>query len=226
LISFVDGDFKVSNLAIRIAGQAPTTGWSQWDWPTWYEMVAGIGIYGEEAHAQISHVWVEGEPSDTSIFDYNLFNGILTTGFTGETTPPLAGTFKITHSTFKRVGSGTCFGQLKNATVVLSHNTYVEVQEAVDGSDFSDTRITIFNNRIDATVVGLWFYPWIWPTVENSDLIIRGNTIKGPVGISLHQPMDEASTCLIQRNRLQWVTDTPIFLDTGTEACVLKNNRE
>lgn len=226
LIFFVDGDFKVSNLAIRIAGQAPTTGWAQWDWPPIYELIAAITVMGEEAHAQISHVWVEGEPSDTSIFGYNLFNGIYPEGFMGESLPPLAGSFKITHSTFRRVGSGTPFMNLKNATVVLSHNTYEEVQEAVDASDFSNTRLTIFNNRIDASVVGLWFYPWLTPVVQNTHLIIRNNTIKAPVGISLHQPLDEASTCLIKTNRLQWVTDTPIFLDTGTEACVLKNNKE
>lgn len=189
-------------------------------------MLAAIGFYGEEARAQVYNVWVEGEPSDTSIFDYNVFNGVYVNGCMGESPPPLSGTFKITHSTFKRVGSGTPLTNLKNATVVLSHNTYEEVQEAVDGSDFSDTRITIFNNRIDASVVGLWFYPLITPAVENSVLTIRGNIFKGPVGISLNQLMDEASTCLIKNNKLQWVTDTPIYLGPGTEACVLKNNKE
>ena len=226
LISFVDGDLKVLNLTVRVVGQAPTTGWSQWDWPTWYEMVAAIAMYGEEAHAQVYNVWVVGEPSDTSIFDYNLFNGVYFNGFMGESLPPLSGTFRVTHSTFKRVGSGTPLANLKNATVVLSHNTYEEVQEAVDGSDFSDTSIMIFHNRINASVVGLWFYPWTTPAIENSVLTIRGNIFKGPVGISLDQPMDEASTCLIKNNKLQWVTDTPIYLGPGTEDCVLENNRE
>lgn len=147
-------------------------------------------------------------------------------GYASETIAPIAGTFEITHSTFKRVGSGTPFLGLKNATLILSHNTYEEVQEAVDLATISDGCILIFNNRINASVVGLWFYPVFSPEAQNSELIIRGNTIKGPVGIALEQSMDEASTCLIQANKLQWVTDTPIFLGPGTENCVLKNNKE
>lgn len=231
LVNFVRGDFQVSHLAFRIKGQSPTQGWSYWGAPPFYELVAAIVILGDEAHARISHVWVEGEPSDTSIFDYNLFNGIfpegyLPEGYASETPAPIAGTFEITHSTFKRVGSGTPFIGLKNATLILSHNKYEEVQEAVDGGDFFDSRILIFNNRINASVVGLWLYSFFSPEVQNSELIIRGNTIKGPVGIALEQPMDEASTCLIKVNNLLGVTDTPIFVGPGAEACVLKNNRE
>ena len=77
-------------------------------------MLAAIGFYGEEARAQVYNVWVEGEPSDTSIFDYNVFNGVYVNGFMGESLPPLSGTFKITHSTFKRVGPGTEACVLKN----------------------------------------------------------------------------------------------------------------
>lgn len=226
LISFVDGNFKVSHLTIRIVGQAPTLGWSFMGSPTFYELATAIAILGDEAHARISHIWVEGEPSDTSIFDYNVFNGIFPEGFLGESLPPLAGTFRITHSTFRRIGSGTPIVNLANAVVILSHNTYKEVQEAVDASDFVNSSITILNNRIEATVVGLWFYGGATPGILNSDFVIRSNTFKGPVGIAMEQPMDEATTCLIKNNNLRWVTGTPIFLGEGAQSCKLVNNHE
>ena len=40
------------------------------------------------------------------------------------------------------------------------------------------------------------------------------------------QTMDAESTCLIKTNNLLGVTDTPIFVGPGAQACVLKNNRE
>ena len=42
----------------------------------------------------------------------------------------------------------------------------------------------------------------------------------------LYQTMDAASTCLIKNNNLRWVTDTPIFLGEGAQACRLVNNHE
>ena len=108
LVSFVDGDFQVSDIGIAITGAAPTTGWTLYGLPTLYRLAHGFVVVGAEANASFSHVEVQGQDvAPDPVTSYNLYNGIYFEG-AGEPSPPIppiSGSFIVRDSTFRHVGS-------------------------------------------------------------------------------------------------------------------------
>ena len=105
LFAFVGGDFAISELAIHIVGDEPTTGWTFWGIaPPFREMAGGIIILGTRTDAHITDVLVEGEAKEATMFGYNLINGIYYEGWIGENSPPISGSFHVHNSTFRFVG--------------------------------------------------------------------------------------------------------------------------
>jgi len=229
LFIFIDSDVALSNVAIRIFGENPVGSWSIGDFGPVNQFGAAIIVSGTESHFNVSHISLEGERSSTSPFGYNVFNGIYFEGYitaTGVDFLPLSGSYTVKNSSFKTLTWATPVANIKDAVVVSSHNTYTDNEWGMDVADSVNSSVKIFNNHMDAMVAGgilLWNG---LPENVNTDYLIRNNTITGPTGIALTQTMDAESTCLIKTNNLLGVTDTPIFVGPGAQACVLKNNRE
>jgi hypothetical protein len=231
LFIFIDSDVTLSNMAIHIFGENPVGPWSVGDFGPVNQFGAAIIVSGTESHFNVSHISLEGEQSSTSPVGYNVFNGIYFEGYITPTAVdflPLSGSFHVTGSIFKSIGWPTDFINVTNAKLTFSHNTYKDVIEGIEGADMTNSSVVVHNNRIETNEwgTGILFLNYLIPQDIGASYVIRNNVIKAPIGIAMYQTMDDASTCLIKTNKLQWVTDTPIFLGPGAQACVLKNNRE
>lgn len=221
LFSFIDGDFKISDLAIYVAGDTPTTGWTIWGIsPPLREMAAGILFAGTEANANVERILIVGEFMEDSLYGYNLINGIFVEGFIGESLPPVSGNFSIQDSIFQRVASGTPIANITDAHILISHNVYEEVLWATDGGTFTDSYIEFSHNHVEA-VIGFDLYDWYAPMDIGSSFLVKNNVFRGEIGIALEQTFGEGNQCLILGNNLQHVTDIGVFLGPGTEGCTV-----
>jgi hypothetical protein len=229
MFTFIDSDVDLSNMAIHIIGESPVSDWSWAGEGPFNQYVTVIAISGTESHFNVSHLSLEGEHSSTSIFGYNVFNGIYYEGYfttAGVDREPLSGSYTVMNSSFTSVAFATPIANIKDAKVVSSHNTYNDVGWAMDVTDTVNSSVKIFNNRMDASWGGVWLWMFFASEDLNTDFLIRNNTISGPLGIVLEHTMDAESTCLVKVNNLKGVTGIPIFVGPGAEACVLKNNKE
>lgn len=229
LFTFIDSDVDLTNLAIRILGENPTTDWYIGDFGPFNQFGNGVLFSGTEAHVRVSNIMLEGERSATSPIGYNVFNGIQFTGYVtteGVDFLPLTGSHMITGSRFKTLGWPTCGGNLTNASMIFSHNTYSDVVVAIDVEDFVNASIKVFGNRIETNDAGILAYNVLTEGDVATSYEIRNNVIKGPTGIGMFQVLDETSTCLIKGNNLKWVTGESIILGDGAQTCVLKNNHK
>lgn len=224
LISFINGTFTISDLAIYIVGQEPTTGWSIFGIdPPLTEMAIGIVILGSEAHVRAENILVQGEVATNpdSWFGYNTINGIFFEGFVGETPAPLAGSFEVTNTTFRHVSSGTPVSNIVDATVLIDHNDFEEVGLATDGGDIMNSSFTFSHNKV-AAGSGLDLYNMFNAEDSGSSYLIRNNQFRGENGPMFNMTMGEGSTCLFQGNNTRLVTDVGIYLGEGTQGCVVQ----
>lgn len=221
LLNFVGGDLNISDIAIYIVGDAPTTGWTVWGInPPLKELAVGIVITGTEANANMERVLIEGEFMEDSLFGYNLINGVFFEGYIGEPPPPISGNFSVQNSTFRRMASGTPIANLIDTHVLISHNTFEEVLFATDGGTFIDSYIEFSHNNVDA-FMGVDWYDFFAPMDTGTSFLIRNNRFQGEIGIALEQTFGEGNQCLIIGNNLQQVTDVGVYLGPGTEGCMV-----
>lgn len=237
LFSFFEGRFVIADLAFHMDGHDGnmTTGWEQplFDGSgviTVYEMVAAIVIGGSEADAWLTRLLVEGEPLENSLTGYSAINGIYFGGLYGATwpmlAPPLSGSYRLTHSTFRALGTGSPIFNLKDASVLISHNTYEDAFAMVDAAVLMDSTVEIASNKGDA-FFGAYF--WNFNLVEDTgtSFVIRNNKFANTIGVLFEQSFGAGTTCLIKSNNFRQILDTSVLLlGPGTDQCVLKNNKE
>ena len=221
LFAFVNGDFAISDLAIHIIGDEPTTGWTIFGIdPPLREMAGGILILGTKAHAEISHVLVEGEVKEGTLFGYNLGNGIYFEGWIGEPSPPISGSFSVHDSTFRKHTWGTPIANLENASVLISHNEYEGTSFALDGGDVVNSSLEFSHNKVDGPN-GVNLYNWLIPEEVGSTFLIRNNVFRTKVGgVALDQTFGEGNRCLLLGNNVQ-SPEVGIFLGKGISGCTV-----
>ena len=221
LLNFVGGDLNISDIAIYVVGDAPTTGWTVWGIdPPLKELAVGIVITGTEANANVDRILIEGEFKEDGLFGYNLINGVFVEGFIGEPPLPTSGNFSIQDSLFRRMASGTPLANLIDTHVLISHNTYEEVVFATDGGTFIDSDIEFSHNNVDA-IIGVDWYDFFAPMDTGSTFLLKNNGFRGEIGIALEQTFGEGNQCLILGNNLQQVTDVGVYLGPGTTGCMV-----
>ena len=221
LFTFVDGDFNISDFALYIVGDTPTTEWTIWGFsPAFRELAAGIHINGTESNANVDRILIEGEFMESGMFGYNLINGVFIEGFIGEPPLPISGNFSVQNSIFRRTSSGTPLANIADAHILISHNTYEEVTFAMDGGTFTNSYIEFSHNNSDA-VIGVDFYDFYAPMDIGSSFVFRNNSFRGYMGIALEQTFGEGNQCLIIGNNLQQLTDIGIYLGPGTVGCTV-----
>lgn len=226
LFSFNDGDIAISDLAIHINGGNVTTGWSIWGSPPIYELASAIQIGGTQADARVTRILIEGELMPETLFGYSVINGINFTGYVGLVPLPITGTYRLTNSTFKMLASGSPIGNLKDATVLISQNTYSDVFFMMDGGDFVNSSIQISSNKAHA-FIGIDFYHTFINEDVGTHFVVRNNKFAGTYGVLFEQTFGADNTCLIKSNNFRQILDTGVLLvGPGTDQCVLKNNKE
>ena len=222
LFYFFDGDFSISNLAIRIIGEEPVQEWSI-SGMSLNELAAAILISGTEAYAEIDHVLIEGEIKPASLLGYNLLNGIMYEGWAEWLgNPPISGSYRLTDSTFLTVGWASPIINLANASVVISRNNYKNTFIATDGGDFVSSTIEYSHNDIDGGLMGLEFWNGDPSTDTDSTFLVKNNRFRTDLaGIALEQTLGEGNDCLILGNNVQQVGEYGVYLGEGIHHCTV-----
>jgi len=224
LFSFVDGDYQIADLAIRITGDNPTSGWSIFGiTPPIKELALAIAVLGDEAHVRVDRVLIEGEPMENTLYGYNLINGIYMEGFMGDLPwPPISGSLEVYNSVFKHIGCATPVLNLKNASVVISHNSYEDVFDASEASDLIDSNITFSHNQVEAALFGYYYFPGFGINSEGSKILIKNNLFRGSTyGPYFEGVIGPGNECLMIGNNVQDVTNIGIYLGPDVEGCMV-----
>jgi hypothetical protein len=224
LFFFIDGDYSISNIAFRVEGEKPTQGWFVGEFGPIYELACMIAVAGTEAHADISQVSIEGERVEDSVYGYNLINGIYIEGvleWLGPPTPPLAGTFHVTDSTFRTIGSGTPITNVANATILISHNEYEDMFWGSDASDILNSSVEFSHNNVTSAYLGFDLYSMNLPEITGSTFVIKNNRFSGAYGILIEPEYGSGNRCLLLGNNVQQDSEIGIFLGESTEGCIV-----
>jgi hypothetical protein len=223
LFIFMDSDLDLSDMAIRIIGENPVTPWSLGGPEIFEEIGAVMIISGLKSHTQVSNILVEGQSKETSIFGYNVFNGIYFEGYITATDvgfEPLTGSFKVTNSTFRKIAFGSPIANLKDATVLISHNQYEDVFIGFDGAELQGSQIEVVNNHVQG-FLGIDIWPFITGVDSDTSFLIANNILRSYYGILIEETFGVGTTCLLKGNNVQQVTDIGIFLGPGTYGCTV-----
>jgi hypothetical protein len=222
MLAFVNGSYSVSDLAIQVKGNSPTTGWTIYGIdPPLKELALAIAVLGTEAHVKVNRVQISGEPMENTMYGYNLINGIYFEGFMGESPlQPISGSFEVYNSSFSNMASGTPIFNVTNAVVILSKNQYSDVFDASDAGDLVNTSVVFSHNRIDGAEMGYWRYT---NSIEdtNTKFLLSHNLIQAVKGIYFESQFGEGNECLIKKNNVQKTTEIGIYLGPGTNGCVV-----
>jgi hypothetical protein len=247
LLTFVNGEIAVRDLAIQIVGPEPTTGWHEGGLEI-KALVAALYVAGTRADLRVSRISVSGESFPPGIL--NLFNAVLMQGgFTQPTPlPPLVGLYEVRDSRFRTVGSATAATTLKNSEVVVENNTFDGALWAGEFAGVSNTSVRFVNNEVSADVFAygiqvrdfLLFPP---NGFTDSRLLIAHNKFKGVAfgaAVGIMATFGGKNTCLVVLNDTGGVKPTapplppppqdwrPIFLGDQTSNClvVTRDTRE
>ena len=193
---------------------------------TAYELIAAFLISGTQADAWVTRILIEGEPLENTLLGYSAINGIYYEGIIGAIPQPLSGSYRLSRSTIKTVGSGSPIANLKDASVSISHNTYEDAFVMMDAADFVDSTIEIASNKAE-TFIGIDFWQYMLSEDVGTKFVVRNNRFAGTLGVLFEQTFGAGTTCLIKSNDFRQILDTSVLLlGPGTDQCVVKNNRE
>lgn len=233
LFSFVNGRFEIADLAIYMDdhdGNMTTGTTISGDWGsfTYYNFDAAIYITGTQADARVTRIMVEGEPIENpDDLQFTANDAVIYANvFAQDSPPPLSGSFRVTNSTFKTTGAGTSVGNVKDASILISHNTFEGNFEMFNGQDYVDSAIEIASNHGE-TIIGIFFDSV--PEVTGTKFVVRNNEFAGEYGVIFWYSVTfgAGNTCLIKSNDFRQVLEwSVLLLGPGTDQCVLKNNRE
>ena len=238
LLSFINGDFAVRNLAIEIVGVEPTQGWILSDAGLTDPIKAlahAIVIVGERADVRVSGVSVSGQPSpDDPLYGFNLYNGIYFEGLGPRPTPPLAGSYEVRDSRFQNIATATDVAHLKDAKVVFENNVYDYrgAYSTVEIADVTNTDVRIVGNYISSSVsqigisgINITAYGLQPNGFTDSRLFVAHNTIKGTgtaISIDGALKFSGKTSCHVILNDTTRVTKLPaIVLGPGTKNCLV-----
>jgi hypothetical protein len=228
LVSFVDGDFQVSNVGIHITGTTPTTGWTIFGLPTLNDLAIGFAVLGARANAIFSRVDVEGEYAPNPVCNYNLYNGIYFEGFIGKPSHPISGSFVVRDSTFRHLGSATPVANISNATVQISHNYFQDVFDAMDVMGLLNSRYEFSSNTVEGMYGGYLYDgdPATFPAFQAtaSEILVINNVFSGQYGVYLDATFAGGTSCMVVGNHFPNVTDLGIYLGVGTSHCMVVGN--
>lgn len=222
LFAFIGGDFVISDMAISISGDDDlTTGWSYLGLiPPTEELAHGIVILGDEAHARIERILLEGELMENSLFGYNVLNGIYFEGELGDPKSPISGSFEVYDSTFRQIGFAVPVFNLRDASVVISRNTFEGSIDGTDSADLVDSTLEFSHNMVDA-VLGLWFWNNLASEDTGSSYLASNNIFRGGYGVYIENTFGSGVRCQILGNNTQNVEFTGVYLGPGTSRCTV-----
>lgn len=219
LFTFTDGNFVISDLAIKITGANPTTEFSVFGLDPLSVFTSAIIIKGTETYAEIDHILLEGENNNG---EYNMVNGIYYEGFSGPYPwPAITGSYYVHDSTFKHIGYATPVFNISESTVKISHNYYDDTFIAADVSDSMYTEVEYSKNKVVNSFLGFDVWDYFAEEHVGSTFQVSMNVFQSAIGIAFEQTFGEGNKCLILGNNVENTTDLGIFLGPGTSNCTV-----
>jgi len=226
MVAFVNGDFVVSHLTLKVIG-IPTQGWSAGSIePPIRALAHGFVIVGTEAKAVFEHVTIEGADLPGDLFGKTIISGIYFEGAIGAAPPPLKGSWAVQDSTFRNLADGTPSTNLSDAHVVIAGNTYSGCLMASDTDDLVRSTYLFARNRvIDAEWYGFMLYDYCLSAASNcgthnSTVSIVGNDFgRSGEGVELVGTLGKSNRCIVAGNAVRDVADMAVYLGPGTAGC-------
>jgi len=229
LIAFVDGDFRVSDLAIRVPDEAPTAGWSISGGPTTRALAHAIVVVGTSARAGFERVTVAGKntPSDpisgNSVHGAVVFAGLMPGG------APLAGAFEVRSSSFAEVAAGAAAENLRNAVVSWIANASERTLVSARLAGLEATTVAVAANRFQDGAAGIKVEDGCAPGqqlcgLRDTQLVLAGNQIDGRDGIEITATFGDGMGCFAVGNDIQADAadgGVSVWLGPGTKDCVV-----
>jgi hypothetical protein len=200
LILFVDGDIRVSDLAVRIPHVPATEPYFLA--PGWQvaALIDAIRFMGRpHADASVERVAIEGreDPGDMGLFGFNVANGVAYVGEFPKATGipfdyyPITGRLTVRASRFESVAAGVYPGIVKDGQVAIggspsAGNVFENVAVGTDLESLESSTVEVSHNRVSgARWAAAWAVPWccgFLPT-KPSRFSIRDNQLN-PAGES------------------------------------------
>ena len=205
LIIFVDGDIRISDMAIKVAAVPATKSWFIFDSELTFllDVVRIMGQYRTIAH--LNRVSISGMPDPN--FGYNLGNGVIFAGeFPRSETDLdyyfLSGTFSVTNSSFNTMSDGvTADGFFTDSRLTVggsasSGNNFGDLFISIDLESLGNSIVELSYNTVAAGIYeSVGIMPWCcWIPTKPSLFLIHDNIFKptGPYA-------DGATSKMIQR---------------------------
>jgi hypothetical protein len=175
LIMFVDGDIRVTDLAIKVTAPpgTATTGYWMCGSPCTF-LIEALRFMGEHrTNARVEDVAFEGLPDDSpTSWGFNVLNGVdyvgeLPRSFTDLDYFYLSGNFAVRNSSFKSLGYGAYVGGfIRDVRVTIggSPSTGNAFEGGLVGMDMESAENSTFEisyNRSEGMWSGMWVIPWL-----------------------------------------------------------------
>jgi hypothetical protein len=219
LFSFIDGDFTVSDLAIHVSGDAPTTTWSLFGTASSALNYAFV-VVGTRANAVFDHLDVRGAPAPGGN-GVNLNLALFYSGFAGfPAAPPISGSVEVRASRFGFLSGPATIFLMAEGEVRVIGNSITDVQIGPAVVSAANVGSTILANHIDAQFNGFESFG----DVTDSRFLIAGNDIHAHDGIDILSAFSGNVTCSVVGNKTSPDAangGVGVLLGPGTRNCLI-----
>lgn len=229
LVAFVGGDLDVSDLTVRITGEAPTTGWSIFGIdPPIKAFSSAFVVLGPRATARFTGVQIEGAPAPGDLFGLNLINGIFFEGFAGTNDlAPISGRFEVHRCVMRQLGSPVPVFNLRDAEVAITANRFEGTLGGGEIADLDHVTYAFSGNRVDSGWGGVQAYDNCLGGssicgVQASSITIAGNDIRSFDGVEIFSTFGPDVACTIAGNEIAYDAangGVAVWLGRGTRGC-------
>jgi len=233
LMTFVDGDFTVSDLTIRIKGpQVTTAPWSFGGLLDAENALAGeIIVTGSKADASFTRLTIEGATVEQGFSaPYGDVVSIFYQPILGFYAKPMSGRFAVTGCTFRNVSEGFNAIGVEHAEVTWHANTILASGVGFELFDAAHTVLEAIGNKIETTTDSAFPACIIGGTafvglgLKYTTVLIADNNITSPgtglYGISVDPDVFERDHVILVDNAVASVDG--IYLGKETVGCIVK----
>lgn len=223
LITFVDGDIQVSDMAVNVPAVPATKPWFLFGYLKFTGLLDAVRVLGQyRTNASVERVAISGvhDDSDTGLFGFNLGNGVHISGELPRSHTfldfySLSGTFSISNSSFKTMYSGggiDGFGKDIHCVVGGSPsagNVFDDVREGIGFANMESSVVEVSFNVATGGYDNIGVYPYFGlAPAKPSVFLIHDNTVKptGPYADGIYlldDPTNKWIYALISNNTIE-----------------------
>lgn len=230
VLTFVGGDFSVSDLTIHARGEKPTTGWTVFG-ETIHAFAFAIDVEGNggSADAAFARVAIEAEATpDPASFGVNVINGIYFEGLIGfpDAVPPsTSGSFTVQGCHVSGTASGFPTFNLRDARVRITGNTIGTTIDGTEAGDSTGLDFLFADNQVATgfaafTPFDLCFGPPAGCGLNDSRIQFAGNHVRAAYGFYVDSLFGTDVACRVVGNDVAYDA-AAVYLGRNTHDCLV-----